>query len=313
VGDEVLDIDWVRAEGERLRRWGRWGDDDGRGALNLVTPQAVLDAVATVRLGKVISLAMPFGPSGPQNDTVRYNPKLTMVALGDQEMPGGFQYADDTVFMSLQAATQWDALSHAFYDGVMWNGVAVKESLTKTGTHANSVTEFRDGVVSRGVLLDAARHLGVDCLDDHYAVSPEMLDEIVERHGIRLRSGDVVLLRTGRVGKAIRENAFRDETFVAASPGLSVRCASWLVERDVAAVAADNVAVEVMRSEAKDALMPMHMICQRDAGIIFGELLDLESLSVASAEAQRWEFLFVAAPQPITGAVGSPINPQANL
>ena len=313
MSDAELDIDWVRAEGERLRRWGQWGSEDGRGALNLLTPQAVLDAVATVRLGKVISLAMPFGQSGPQADKTRYNPKLTMVALGDQDLPGGFQYADDTVFMSLQAATQWDALSHAFYDGIMWNGVAIDGTLTEAGTDANSVTDFRDGVVGRGVLLDAARHLGVECLDDYYAVSPELLDEIVERQGLRLRSGDIVLLRTGRVGKAIREEDFRDKSFTVGSPGLSVRCASWLVDHDVAAVAADNIAVEVVRSEAEGAIMPMHMICQRDAGIIFGELLDLESLSAACAEAQRWEFLFIAAPIPITGAVGSPINPLAIL
>jgi kynurenine formamidase len=168
-------------------------------------------------------------------------------------------------------------------------------------------------VAGRGLLLDAARHLGVDWLDDNHSVSPELLDEIVERQGVRLRSGDIVLVRTGRVGKAIREDGFRDKTFAAASPGLSVRCASWLVDHDVAAVAADNIAVEVTRWEAEGAVMPMHMICQRDAGIIFGELLDLESLSVACAEALRWEFLFVAAPIPISGAVGSPINPLAIL
>jgi len=95
------------------------------------------------------------------------------------------------------------------------------------------------------------------------------------------------------------------------SPGLSVRCADWLVRNHVAAVAADNVAVEVTQSEVDGAMMPLHMICQRDAGIIFGELFDLELLAVACQEEARWEFLLVAAPIPVSGAVGGPVNPLA--
>ncbi len=309
--DDQLTIDWVRAEGDRLRRWGRWGDDDGKGALNLLTPERVLAAVQTVRTGEVISLAMPFGPGGPQPDQGRFNPKLTMVALGDQQLPGGFQYADDTLFMSLQGATQWDALSHAFYDGVMWNGRASAEAISESGTVANSVTSFRDGVVGRGVLLDVARHLGTDCLADNQAILPELLDEVADAQGTDVAAGDIVLVRTGRVGRAIRDGAFPMATFTMTSPGLSVRCASWLVDHDVAAVAADNVAVEVTQSEASGAMMPLHMICQRDAGIIFGELFDLEALSRSCAADRRWTFLLVAAPLPVTGAVGSPVNPLA--
>ena len=122
-----------------------------------------------------------------------------------------------------------------------------------------------------------------------------------------------MVVRTGRVGKALREGSFPMETFTMASPGLSVRCAGWLVDNEVAAVAADNVAVEVTQSEAEGAMMPLHMICQRDAGIIFGELFDLETLARACAGEHRWEFLLVAAPLPVTGAVGSPVNPLAIL
>lgn len=308
-----LDIQWVRAEGDRLRRWGRWGADDGKGALNLLTEEKVRQAVATVRHGRVISLAMPFVADGPQPDEGRYNPKLTMVAVGDQQLPGGFQYADDTLFMSMQGATQWDALSHAFYDGVMWNGVEVTGSLDEHGASRNSVTTFRDGIVGRGVLVDVARHQGVDCLADNFAIGPDLLDEVLAAQSTTVDAGDIVLVRTGRVGRAVREGAYPFESFVAGAPGLSVRCAEWLVTRDIAAVAADNVAVEVTTSEAAGAMMPLHMICQRDAGIPFGELFDLEALSEACAAESRWTFLLVAPPLPVAGAVGSPINPLAIL
>jgi Putative cyclase len=212
VGDQVtegLDADWVRQEGARLRRWGRWGESDGKGALNLLTQERILDAIRTVRRGQVFSLAMPFGPGGPQPDQGRFNPKLTMVEIGNQQnLPGGFQYADDTVFMSLQGATQWDALSHAFYDGVMWNGKSVQESITEQGASENSVTSFRDGVVGRGVLLDVARHRDVDCLPDNEAVGPEELDDVAASQGVAMRPGDIVLVRTGRVGRAVREGSY---------------------------------------------------------------------------------------------------------
>jgi kynurenine formamidase len=311
---ETLDADWVRSEGERLRRWGRWGKDDGKGALNLLTEERVLEAARTVQRGKVISLAMPFGPGGPMPDQGRFNPKLTMVELGTQQnLPGGFQYADDTVFMSLQGATQWDALSHAFYDGVMWNGKSVSESIGEQGTSENSVTTFRDGIVGRGLLLDMAGHRGIDCLPDNEAVGPEELDDVAAAQGVDVRPGDIVLVRTGRVGRAVREGSYPFESFIMASPGLSVRCADWLVRHDVAAVAVDNVAVERPTSEVEGTMMPLHMICQRDAGIVFGELFDLESLAAACADHRRWEFMLVAAPIPITGAVGGPVNPLAIL
>jgi len=116
------------------------------------------------------------------------------------------------------------------------------------------------------------------------------------------------------VGRAIREgNSYSLEDFTYAAPGLSVKCADWLVTHDIAAVAADNVAVEVTNPEGADMMMPLHMICQRDAGIPFGELFDLEGLSEVCAELHRWEFLLVAPPLPVTGAVGSPVNPLAIL
>lgn len=312
--DEKLDIEWVRAEGDRLRRWGRWGADDGKGALNLLTPERVLAAVAAVRSGRVISLAMPFSPDGPQNGQNRHNPKLTMVEVGNQTyLPGGFQYADDTLFMSTQGATQWDALSHAFYDDVMWNGRRAPESIDDHGAAVNSVTSFRDGVVGRGVLIDVARHVGTDRLADNTAISPELLDEVLAAQETTVEAGDIVLVRTGCVGAAVRDGSYPFDHFVMGAPGLSVRCADWLVTKDVAAVAADNVAVEVTIADAEGAMMPLHMICQRDAGIIFGELFDLDELGEACAAQNRWTFLLVAAPLPVQGAVGSPINPLAIL
>ena len=227
------------------------------------------------------------------------------------ELPGGFQYADDTADLTLQGATQWDALSHVFYDGQMFNGFS-SSLITSEGAGANSIDKMRNGVVSRGVLLDIARHQELPWLPDGTAILPDELDECALAQGLEIRPGDVVLIRTGRVGRALEEGW--TESFVfGPNPGLSVHCAGWLHDSMIAAVGVDNVGVEVQPGEVDDCMMPLHMIALRNIGLTFGEIFNLELLGDACASLGRFEFLFTAPPLPILGAVGSPINPLAIL
>ena len=156
-----------------------------------------------------------------------------------------------------------------------------------------------------------ASSLGVDWIEDGIAVSPEQLDACAEAQGVEIRSGDVVLVRTGRMARVHPDGEWGHSYVFGPSPGLSVHCGRWLHDHDVAAVASDTVAVEVMPFEVEDCMMPLHMICLRDLGLTFGEIFDLEELARTCNQAKRHEFMFVAAPLPITGAVGSPINPLA--
>jgi kynurenine formamidase len=309
----------VRDIGERLSNWGRWGDDDERGTLNFVTPEVVKAACAVPREGRVISLAIDFHADGPMPFPAgqgRYNVQHRMTETGvGQEMPGGFQYSDDAVDLVLQSGTQWDALAHVFYDGFLYNGRPASV-VTEHGAGANSIDKIRAGVLSRGVLLDIARHRGVQWLDDGEAIGPDELAACADAAGIEVRRGDVVVVRTGRVGRAAVEG-WTPEFVFGPNPGLSVHCAEWLHVNEVAAVAVDNVAVEVQPvpggEEVEDCLMPLHMICLRNIGLTFGEIFDLEELGTACAELGRHEFLLTAPPLPILGAVGSPINPLAVL
>ena len=308
----------VRALGKRLSNWGRWGDDDERGTLNFVTRDVVRAACALPQEGRVLSLAIDFHAAGPMPFPAgqgRYNVQHRMTETGGQDFPGGFEYADDVVDLVLQSATQWDSLAHVFYDGFLYNGRPA-EVVTAEGAGANSIDKIRDGVLSRGVLLDVARHRGLPWLEDGDAVTPAELDACVLAAGTEVRSGDVVVVRTGRVGRAAVDGWTPDFVF-GPSPGLSIHCAAWLHDREVAAVAVDNVAVEVQpvpgAEEVDDCLMPLHMVCLRDMGMTFGEIFDLEALGAACAELGRYEFLLTAPPLPILGAVGSPINPLAVL
>ncbi len=314
---EAVDARTVREWGERYSNWGRWGPDDERGTLNFITPERLLAACALPRRGRVVSCALPFDSRGPQTGFAgRHNPVHTMLATGADALagaqdflPGGFNYADDAVSMPLQCGTQWDALAYVFYDGRMYNGRDVR-LVTSNGAKANSIDRIRDGVIGRGVLLDVARAQRREWLDDGTAILPEHLDACAESQGVAVEAGDVVLVRTGMMTRCLRQKSWEGYCGGPA-PGLSVHCARWIYEREIAAVATDTWGVEVIPNETPDCFQPLHMISLRNTGLLLGEIFALDELAGACAEDGDYAFLFVAPPLPITGAVGSPINPLA--
>ncbi len=307
----------VREWGRRYSNWGRWGADDERGALNFITRERLLAACALPRQGRILSCALPFDENGPQTgDFGRHNPIHTMLVDGSDDaaaamgpLPGGFRYADDSVSMPLQCGTQWDALAHVFYDGRMYNDRDAR-LITSRGAGANSIDKMADGVAGRGVLLDVARHRRLPALEDGTPILPEELDACAEQQGVTVESGDVVLVHTGQLEGRLARGSW-DGYAGGPAPGLSVHCARWLYEREVAAVASDTFALEVMPSEVPDCIMPLHMISLRNTGVLFGEIFRLGPLAEDSARDGEYAFLFCAPPLPVTGAVGSPINPLA--
>ncbi|HET6304283.1 MAG TPA: cyclase family protein, partial [Myxococcota bacterium] len=314
---QVLNAESVREWGQRYSNWGRFGKDDERGALNFITPECVLVACGLPRRGAVISCALPFDQKGPQTGFAgRHNPVHVMLADGGDALagaqdfiPGGFRYADDAIYMPLQCGTQWDALAHVFYDGKMWNDRGI-ELVTSSGARANSIDKIKDGVVGRGVLLDVPRHQGVRWLENGTPILPEDLDACAEAEGVAVESGDIVLVRTGMLTRCLEEKSWAGYCGGPA-PGLSIHCARWLYEREVAAVATDTWGVEVLPNETQDCFQPLHMISLRNTGVLFGEIFQLDALAEACAADGNYAFLFAAPPLPITGAVGSPINPLA--
>ena len=313
----VLDAQTVREWGERYSNWGRWGDDDERGTLNFITKGRVLDACAIPRSGRVISCALPFDDKGPQSGKGgRHNPIHVMLAdAGDaltgaqDHLPGGFRYADDSITMPLQCGTQWDALSHVYYDGFMYNGRDIK-LVTSNGAEANSIDRLKADVVGRGVLLDLPLVRETRWLEDGTAIMPEDLDACAEALGVTIESGDILLVRTGMMTRCLEQKSWKGYCGGPA-PGLSLYCARWLYEREIAAVATDTWGLEVIPNETEDCFQPLHMVSIRNTGLTFGEIFYLDDLAAACAEDGNYAFLFTAPPLPITGAVGSPINPLA--
>ena len=298
-----------REIGARLRNWGRWGDTDERGTVNLITPERVVAASALVKRGAIFDLGIPFDSKGPQPGGGRINPVRLMSETGaDQEFPGAFHYADDYVFMPLQSASQWDGLAHVYYDDQLYNGFPSSDVGPHGAKHC-SIDKQAKGIVGRGVLLDIARLKGVEWLEAGTVISPEDLDAAAARQGVEVKPGDILLFRTGWRTKFVREG---DATaFMAGEPGLGLACCQWIHDHEIAAVASDNWAIEVLPGEIDTELLPVHMVLIRDMGVTLGEILDLDELAADCQSDGVWEFFLTAPPIKFTAAVGSPINPLA--
>lgn len=284
---------------ERLSNWGRWGDDDEAGTLNLIDAGAVRRGIDSVRHGHRLSLAIPLDEKGPQMDFVkgRVNPLRTMIAINEP-------WNDDVVTMALQAGTHWDALAHMSYEGSLYNGFPA-ETVTAHGASRCGIDKAPP-IVTRGVLLDVARAKGVDRLEGGTAVTGDDLDEALELADTTLEPGDVVLVRTGQIQLF---HARELPKYPFPSAGLGMSAAEWMYAHDVAAAATDNYTFEVVPCEIDEPFIPVHILHLVAMGLTQGQNWDLEELSGACAADGDYTFLLDATPQPFTGGLGSPVNP----
>jgi kynurenine formamidase len=295
-----------------VSNWGRWGPEDQRGTLNAITPEKLVRAAGLVRRGEIFSLALPFDERGPMTGRGRrFNPVHTMLATGTDVVAEGIPdgYADDIVMMPLQCGTQWDALAHCFHNGRMYGGRPAT-LVSARGAAANGIEHLAAHVATRGVLLDLARHRGVSSLAPGEPVEADELDAVARAQGVALEPGDALLLRTGFLGACRAVGDWRLYT-EGDSPGLTLGTVEWLRGHDIAAVASDTRRVEVRTGTQTRLSAPFHLVALVHMGLLVGEIFDLDALAQACAGDGIYDFFFVAPPLPVTGAVGSPVNPYA--
>jgi kynurenine formamidase len=305
--------DALRELSARVSNWGRWGSDDERGTLNLITNEVVLRGVAAVRTGRVFSLAIPFDADGPQWDNVnmplRTNPALNTfcVNLSFTGDTADFTTSDDAFTMGSQAATHWDSLAHVGYEGRLYNGIDDTVITAEAGATRLGI-ENVGPIVTRGLLLDIAALHGVDHFDDNYAITADDLDRAAAAAGITAQPGDAVLIRTGQM-HWLRMGERKRYSFP--SPGLSTSTIPWLRDHDIAAVATDTLTFEVYPCEDPAVFMPVHMLHLRDIGLLQGQVWNLDALAADCAADGQHDFLLSATPLPLMHAVGAPVVPTA--
>ena len=298
----------------RVRNWGRWGPDDDIGTLNLIDEAARRRGAAAVVSGRAFPLGLPLSEAeGIQLGFVegRVNPTRTMVHINqpvNADQPEWVCFSEDVVTLATQCATHWDALAHASYGGVIYNGYPAStvsaDGAARCGIHRLGT------VVSRGVLLDVARALGRDVLEPGHPIMPGDLDEALALAGVELEPGDIVLVRTGQmVHLAPGRRDLMAYTFP--SPGLTIETAGWFHHHDVAAVATDTLVFEVYPSQHDDAYLPVHLLHLVEMGLTQGQNWVLDALAEDCAADGRYTFLLDATPLPLTQGLGTPLNPVA--
>jgi kynurenine formamidase len=290
----------VLAFHQTLSNWGRWGDEDELGALNLITREVTAAGAATVRSGRTVSCARPLDTRPSADNPVPVAHHMTGTAT---EGMGADYFAISPHGFS---TSHIDALCHIFHEGKLYNGYPA-EAVTAHGATKLGIQELRAGVVTRGVLLDIPALRGVDALEPGEPIFPEDLEAAEKKAGLVVQPGDALLVRTGRwVWR--RAHGPWDAGSLAA--GLDASCLPWLRGRDVAALGSDCVS-DVLPSRVEGVGMPIHTVVIVAMGVHLLDNLDLDNLATACAEEARWEFLFTVAPLVLRRGTASPVNPIA--
>ena len=288
-----------------LSNWGRWGKEDQIGTVNLITPAKRKQAVSLVKEGITVSLARPLVDTANAVDNSAPF-QHTMQNTGENPLAGAYSMDVYSVLYHGYGHTHMDALCHMFYQGKMYNGFSQKE-VTKQGAQKLSVANFRDGIVSRAILMDIPRLKGVPYLELSTPIYPEDLDAWEKKAGVKVGSGDILLIRTGRWARRTAKGAWDAG---AQSAGLHASCVRWIKQRDVAILGSD-AASDVMPSGVAGVTQPIHQLILIALGTPIFDNCDLEKLGETANRLRRWEFLVSAGPLPVPGGTGSPLNPIA--
>ncbi|MCP5266585.1 MAG: cyclase family protein [Burkholderiaceae bacterium] len=327
--------------------WGEFGDDDQLGRLNLIDAAKVRQGVAEVREGLTFCLSLPLDhPGGNVLNPRRHPPRLRPTAHASvprwmyearRDTPGATDVInDDAALIHLQYSTQWDSFAHAgslfdadddgraepvFYNGFR-GGVELpladgEGEAMRSGVRNLGIENFAvHGVQGRGVLVDLNAHHG----DERVAVGYDELMRIMDADGVSVEPGDMLLLHTGFGRRLLEWRRQPDpEAIHRICPVLDSRDArllDWITESGIAALIADNYAVEdvsVGKGPGDCALMPLHEHCLFKLGIPLGEIWYLSELAGWLRAHSRSRFLLTAPPLRLPGAVGSPATPIATV
>src|SRR5881396_1375096 len=282
-----------------LSNWGRWGKDDEIGTMNLITPAKRKQAAALVKEGFSVSLA-----GDPDTEKAVDNPspyEHAMQGIGSDRW--GVSYHG-------VAHTHLDSLAHINESGVFYNGYKPNPDEVIRANHhfKNSIDNLKDGVFTRGVLIDIPRLKGVPYLEQGTPIYVEDLEAWEKQAGVKVGPGDALFVRTGvwarrkAVGPYARGRNAKDA-------GLDPSVVPWLKKRDIAIMGSDHphyVSPSAITAAAHDfslLYLGIHLI----------DNCDLEALSAAAAARRRWDFMLTMAPIPVVGGTGSPINPIATF
>ena len=295
--------DVERLVGE-LSNWGRWGDEDQLGTLNLITPEKRRKAVGLVREGVSVSLARTVETVEAKDNPRPFEHRMLAFGRGTDG-----QWAMDNYSVAYHglAHTHMDSLCHLFFKGRMYNGFS-REEVTERGAGRLSIDNVKNGILTRGVLIDIPRLKGRPYLEPGTPIYPDDLDAWEKKAKVHVGPGDVLFIRTGRWAR--RDAVGPWDAKKDGMAGLHASCAKWLRKRDIAMLGSD-AASDVIPSRIPGVTHPIHVLTLHAMGVHIFDNCDLEALGDTAERYNRWEFLLTASPIPVEGGTGSPLNPIA--
>ncbi len=304
AGREPPAADELRALLTERSNWGRWGEDDERGAVNLIDARKRLEALALPRTGRVVTISRPYPKEpGPANPT----PAQHFLRRGERPHGSGAVVDYYGFVYHGHAHTHLDALCHVWGPDGGWQGRDPDSFVTGEGVTFGDVTAWETGILTRGVLLDVPRHRGEPHVVPGRPVHGRELEEIAGRQGVEVRPGDALVVHSGRESyQAAHPAAFLGDRSQPA-PGLHASCMRYVRDRDAAALVWDLMDARPNEYELGWAVHPV--IYAFGVALIDNALL--EPLAAACAEEGRYEFLLIVAPLRVPGGTGSPVNPLA--
>jgi len=269
--------------------------------MNFITPAKRKQAAALVREGFSVSLASDADTEKAVDNPQPYEHE--MLGLGSDRIGVAFHGI---------AHTHLDSLAHINYDGVFYNGYKPDpEQVKKANGHAkNSIHNLKNGIFTRGILIDIPQLKGVKYLDPGTPIYVEDIEAWLKKTGLKLSAGDAVFVRAGVWARRKESGPYlRGRSPGGRDAGLDASVIPWLKKQDIALLASDHPQY-VSPSDLPGAVHDFALV---SLGIHLIDNCDLEALSEAAAARKRWEFLLTAAPLPIKGGTGSPLNPIATF
>ena len=282
---------------QELNNWGRWGPDDELGTMNLITPEKTREAAALVQRGITVSLAHnPMPDEAVDNPDSAFNHTMSESLRSDTYE---FRYHGYGV-------SHIDSLCHFLWNDRLYNDIPPSAS-TPEGCGKLGIQNLKQGIVTRGILLDFPRLKGVPYLEPQTPIYIEDIEAWEEMAGVEVSPGDVIFVRTGRWARRAELGAWQVS---GDSAGLHASVLPWIRERGVAVVGSD-AATDVMPSLVEGVGQPVHTMLIAGFGTNIFDNMNLEALAETAAQENRWEFMLTAGPIPVEGGTGSPLNPIA--
>jgi kynurenine formamidase len=297
-----------------LSNWGRWGAEDQLGTLNFLSPEKTRRAVSLVREGVTLSCARTIrydaGPDSPAPPIHYMVESGEGWASGEKVSNRRNQVSVDFFGMIFHGhtITHLDSLAHFFWEGKMYNGRPAHLVSTSLGATVESVEVAKDGIITRGVLVDVPMIRGTNWVERGEGVMPQDIEEAERRCGFRVEEGDILLVRTGQLHRRNQEGPV--DPAAVGSTACQAACLPLFHQRGIAMICSDT-GNDVMPPQYNRLSNPIHQVGIVAMGLWILDNANLEDLAAACRQRQRWEFMMCVGPLRLFNGTGSPLNPIA--